>query len=511
MANRTVGLYLGDNTVDLVELEKSLSGVKLISFNRAEISGEALTQGSEPWAKAIREVLKENKIKPANLITSLPEKALMIRYFKMPCLPKKERDMGVRFEAKKYIPFKLEEIISDFQVIEPEKGSSQMEVVFVAAKKASVEQHLLLLRQAGLKSAVIEASCLSLARLFYFNKEIKKDETTVIIDVGLNSASITVLKNEALYLTRNVTLAKTAQTPGSGSEFESLLNELRLSLDYHKKQFPGEAVSRIILSGNSKLEGWDRLLNQELKIPVAISDFRKAIQDAVKMPSGLAIASGLALRGLARKAIDINLALRPKKTAAAAAAPIKVNIQKIIFGEVAIIGLLLLVLYLTMFNRLSGKKEELRKLTAQRPRVEMELNVDRTAVSSLSQKKNDLIKKLYFLESLIGQRVYWTKKLSRLGKLFPEGTWINDINIESGLKREKISRSLIIEANAFSSDKDQEQRLVEEAINNIRKDELFIKGISSVNLISIEKSGTDGFETTKFKLICSSGEHKSGM
>jgi Tfp pilus assembly PilM family ATPase len=488
VAKRRVGLYIGYNTVDLVELRKGFGRVKLAKFGQAAISPELAAGGGEQLLQAIQKVFKETKIKAQEVVTTLPEEVLIIRYFRMPYLPKKEWNTAVRFEAKKYIPFKLEEIISDFQIVKPKKASQQMGVIFVAAKKESVDRHFSLLGRAGVKTAIIEAPSFSLMRLFHLTKEIKKDETTVIIDVNIGSATINILKNEVLYLTRNVILVKKTETSGEASEFENLLSELHLSFDYYKKQFPGENISRIILSGDNKLEGWDKLLTQELKVPVVVGDFSKAIEGGAKMPPGLAVASGLALRGLTRQVIEINLALPEKKVAVPTVKPIKLEaVQRIIFAEVAIIGILLLVIYLAMFTKLSAEKKELNALITQRPQVEMKLNVEGMELSELRKTEGDMVKKLHLLESLVDRRLYWTEKLSNLGKFFPAGTWINHIEIIDTLKEGNILRSLIIEGNAFSPDKEYERELVENVLKNIRGDKSFTRGIPKVNLISIEK------------------------
>ena len=510
MAKRTVGLYITDKFVDAVELEKGFGPLKLLRFGRVKLDEQTAVEDEDALIKAIQRVLEESNIKTKEVVTALPEKALIIRYFKMSKLPKKERDKGIRFEAQKYIPF-IEEIISDFQVIEPEKSSSQMEVIFAAARKDSAEQYVSILRRAGLEPGAVEAPAFSLIRLFRFTKEIKQHENTVLIDIALDSATISILKDRALYLTRDVKPAKT-ETAEAGSEFENLLKELRLSFDYYKKQFPEQSISRIILSGNGKLEGWDRLLSQELNMPVVISDFRKGIEGADKMPSGLAVAAGLALRGLAKPAIDINLVLAKTKTAAVkTTTPLKTEIiRKIVFEEVAIIGLLLLVLYLVMFNKLLAKKKEFKGLIAQRPQVEMELNVDTTQSSGLRKIENNMAKELYFLGALIDKRTYWTEKLSKLGKFLPEGTWLSRIEIGTSLlKNGNISKFLSIKGNAFSVDKENEQRLVEAIVENVRGDELFTKGIPKINLISIRKDRKGGFEITTFKLICSTKEYQS--
>ena len=214
MTKQAVGLYIGSNTVDAVELEKPLPGrPKLIKSGRVTISPEAGQVDDQKIIAAIQKVLTENAIETRTVITAVPKEEVIIRYFKMPYVPKKERDVAIRFEAKKYVPFKPEELISDFHIIEskkdffhigPKKVSEKMEVIFVAVRKEIFEHYIYLLTEAGLEASTIETPSFSLMRIFGLSGDIKKKETAVIINANMHSITISILKDKALYLTRNI-------------------------------------------------------------------------------------------------------------------------------------------------------------------------------------------------------------------------------------------------------------------------------------------------------------------
>ena len=517
MTKKAVGLYIGSNTVDVVELEKSLSGrPKLIKSGRVTISPEAGEVDDQKIIAAIQRVLTENDIKTKTVITAAPKEEVIIRYFKMSYLPKKERDAAVRFEAKKYIPFKLEELISDFHIIEPKKdffhiiepkkGSKKMEVIFVAVRKEIFEHHISLLSEAGLKASIIETPSFSLMRIFGLSGDIKKRETVLIINANTGSVTINIIKDNALYLTRNIKMGgERAEGEQKSTEFETLVSELQLSLDYYRKQFPKSEIDRVILSGEAELEGWDKLLNQELKIPVVIANPAKAITGSGRLSPQMAVAAGLALRGLLKSTVGVDLVVTKKILAPAVSLISKETAKKIIFQEVIVAASLLLLVHIVMSMQVKKVKSKLNDTVALRPNVTMELDVDFIDQEELEKVEKDLVQKQLFLASLIDERICWTEKLSELGKLFPEGTWLDSLKITDTIEaKNNIARSLIIQGGAFSKDEKQERRLVHSLVDNVREDKVFNKGIQNINLSFIQRDTMEEIELTKFKLTCSS-------
>ena len=505
MAKRSVGLYIGTSSVSVMEL-KGGRRPQLLRYGLARISPEVKGKKEERIAKAILKALDESEIKAKEVITTLPPEDVTVRYFRMARLPKREWDKGVRFEAKKYIPFKLEEITSDFQVAAP-RGAKEMGVTFVAAEKSALTQHLSILQKVGLKAKVIEAAPFSLMSVFHLTKEIEKGKTTAIVNINVEGATISILKDKVLYLTRTVTLAKAPEEPGK-LVFENLLSELNLSFDYYKKHFPGEKVEKMILCGEGSFEGWDELLGRELNLPVTVGDFRRGIQKADEVPTEvvpkLAVCCGLALRGLVRPPVKVDLFLRKEAVPVAAPLP-KEQIRKIISIEVVACGLLLLAIYFGMFTQVAKVRRQLDEVRAARPTIKAKLMVDLLSVKELGKFRDGLTERLEVLQTLIDRRVYWTLKLNELAKVMPEGTWLKRISLEErAMERGRIvERSLTLEGGAYSTDKSKEMEMVNGLLPTLRDDEPFFKGFQTIELSSIKTGKLGEFEVTNFTIKCS--------
>lgn len=117
----TLGIYFGPKTITIAET----SGMNLIKSVRIpQPAAPASIPEEESSVKArtiqlvaiIKDELRKNKIEGKKANLCLSGRDLIIRTFEIPLLPSAELKNAVNFEAKKYIPFKGEDIASDFQI-----------------------------------------------------------------------------------------------------------------------------------------------------------------------------------------------------------------------------------------------------------------------------------------------------------------------------------------------------------------------------------------------------------
>src|SRR3989338_6255649 len=332
---KVVGLYVSQDTVDLVVLKSGLGGPKLIKFGQAYIypkeaqhRGEIIPEAQagsvsvarddlsekvktkeEYIIKAIKKVFKENNVKPGDVVTAIQSEETMVRYFQMPKIPKQERSAAVNFEAKRYIPFRMEDVVSDFQVLPSKIVPNSMDVVFIAVKRDTIEQYLKMLDSAGLKPVAIESASFCLMRAFNAAQQIDTKVNTAIVDINIDTLNINILRNGVPYIIRDIPLAEAAHGDKSFEPiFEKILAEIKLSFDFYEKQFPSEVIDKIIIYSKLPLENWHEIVGRELQIPVEVGDPLRGIKvRSGVVPARAAICFGLALRGLAEPFIDINL------------------------------------------------------------------------------------------------------------------------------------------------------------------------------------------------------------
>ena len=163
----SLGIYFGPKTITIVEA----NGKRLI--NNIRISQSAISSGDleekvPPELKTVtlfKDQLGKAKIEATEATVSLSGKDLIIRTFDLPTLPREELNSAINFEVRKYIPFKVEDLISDFQVKKIDRYKRKSLVLFVGIKKETLDNYISMLSQLDLKIDSIEYSAFSVLRL----------------------------------------------------------------------------------------------------------------------------------------------------------------------------------------------------------------------------------------------------------------------------------------------------------------------------------------------------------
>jgi type IV pilus assembly protein PilM len=142
----TLSIYFGPKAISLVESEgkKIINNILVPQTTVISSSFEEKVPDEIKIATLLKDELRKKNIetKQANII--LPGKDLIIRTFHMPVLPPSELFNAVRFEAKKYIPFKIEELVCDFQ-FRLDKSNRKNFVLFVGIKKEILDKYMSIL------------------------------------------------------------------------------------------------------------------------------------------------------------------------------------------------------------------------------------------------------------------------------------------------------------------------------------------------------------------------------
>ena len=526
---KVVGLYVGQDTVDLVVLKSGLGGPKLIKFGQAYIypkkdqySGEITPEShvdsifandaasedsllkkaktkQEYVIEAIKKVFIENDVKPGSVITAIPSEETMVRYFQMPKIPKQERTAAINFEAKRYIPFRMEEVVSDFQVLPSKTVQNSMDVVFVAVKKNTLEQYLNILNAAGLKVLMMESAPFSLMRAFNAAQQIDAKANTAIVDINFDVLNINILRSGVPYIIRDIPLFEIEPKNKSFEPvFEKILAEIKLSFDFYEKQFPSEVIDKIIIYSKVPLENWHEIVGKELQIPVEVGDPLRGIKVASGVvPARAAICFGLALRGLADPFIDINLCRKQllvyKK---------KELFIKTIFLEASLAVFLLIVFKVFVLRAIMPLTDELNKTLLERPKVEVNIKSD--DITDLEKVKNEMETRKNIMENLISSRTYFTPRLQDLINVIPKDMWLSEMVFEEKIdkkKPSKITRSLSIKGYYLVDEKVGEKGIVDIFLSKLRESSGVNNGMSKVDIVSVKRMKINGVDVSSFEIF----------
>lgn len=513
----SVGIYITSDFIYSVWIRNTIRGPEVFNFKKInikeqtpdeinQISAEnSIIDKDEIVISTLKRLFAESKITASRIFTAIPSKEVTVRYFQMPILPKKEWHEAVRFEAKKYIPFNLDEVIIDYQVLGSTPKKNKMSVLFVASKKEVIKKHLSIFNKAGIKLEKIEIAPLSLIRVFQFNRDIIRKGSQVLLEVDKDIVTLTIHKEGVPYLIRDFSISsrkkeeETKQEKLASLNYENLLRELQLSLEYYYEQFPNESITELIfMSQDDKDKEWMKLLSEDLIMPVK----SPTLIEKVNIPSkdfslNILVALGLALNQTVKIPVSINL-YPVGVTKIPSVIVYKREVPRFLIVETVTFCISLIILYTVMQSQVLNVNKQIQSIILKREALGLEFG-------PLSKKEliiiqDNLGEKRKLLRNKIDDRFYWTHKFSRLPALLPDKAWINSIMIFA--EDDRIRRRLLIRGMIYTEDKAEEIELVNRFISNLKQDPVFFEGFSEVELISLEKMRIGDFDIVEFSISC---------
>ena len=334
-----VGLDIGSHEIKAVELTEVRDQVKLTGF------GTVAIESKEDLPHALGELFRDAGIKTRRVATAVSGRSVIIRYINMPAMGDDDLKSALRFEADKYIPFDVDEVVldcvrlRDFGETTNPDGEKEMKVLLVAVKQTVIDEHVQLVQEVGLTPTIVDVDTFAIGNAFEFNNMYSprvedEDRVTALVDIGAVKTSINIVKNNTSYFSREVYLAGNEFTEAisrrlgvdgveaddikhnpNGKEetleecilatLDDLGNEIHLSLDYYENQYDRE-VDEVFVSGGSVhlpgLQGaFERIFNRRVSFwdPTENLDFRSEKVDADELRekgSQLTVAMGLAAR-----------------------------------------------------------------------------------------------------------------------------------------------------------------------------------------------------------------------
>ena len=206
-ARPLIGLDISSSAVKMVELSGGGGeGYRVERYTIEVLAKDVVADGNivnlEAAAEAIKKAWKRMATSTRNVAIALPAAAVITKKIIVPA-GQREDDLEVlvESEANQYIPFALEEVNLDFQVIGPAPSSpDEVEVLIAASRKERVEDRIAVTEAAGLKPMVMDVeSYAALAAFEFIEKQLPdggQNQIIALVDVGANSMNLTVLKND---------------------------------------------------------------------------------------------------------------------------------------------------------------------------------------------------------------------------------------------------------------------------------------------------------------------------
>ena len=261
-----LGLDIGTSAIKLVELEQAEGRYKLKTYGIFPLTGylnhlgeylriEPLKMPEPQLAEMIKKILREARTESREVCLSVPVYSSFSTLIDLPFMPAQEIAKAIPFEAKKYVPVPISEVILDWSVIkrvksgvdrpsidqtqtdilagsagqdksnnqpEPEKKTDAqgIQILLVAVPKKTVTRYARVIQLTGLELKALEAETFSLARSLVGNDK----SPIVIVDTGARSSNISIIDDGYIRVTHNLEV-------GGGELTRNLSQKMNISFE----------------------------------------------------------------------------------------------------------------------------------------------------------------------------------------------------------------------------------------------------------------------------------------
>ncbi|WP_341646100.1 pilus assembly protein PilM [Thauera sp. SDU_THAU2] len=234
-ANQLAGLDISSSSVKLVELSGGdKEAYKVERYAIEPLPRDAVVDGNianlEAVGEAVRRALRRFGAGVKNVAMALPASSVITKRVILPAgLREQEMEVAVESEANQYIPFAIDEVNLDFQVIGPAAGSpGELEVLVAASRKDKVEDRVAVAQAAGVKATVIDVESFAIeAALELVSRQLPnagQDKVIGLIDAGANVMNVSVFRNRQQIYVRE-------QAFGGSQLTQDIARQYGMSLD----------------------------------------------------------------------------------------------------------------------------------------------------------------------------------------------------------------------------------------------------------------------------------------
>jgi len=340
-----VGVDIGSSAVKLVQLRELKGGYQLHQVGILPLPAEAIVDNtlmdSSSIVETVKNLLASLQIKAKEAVCSISGNAVIIRKISLPVMPAEELEDQIHWEAEQYIPFDINDVNVDFQILSPdEQDLSKMNVLLVASKKDIINDYLAVFAEAGLKLVVVDVDSFAVQNAYETNYG-AEDEVVALVNLGASIMNLNIVRGGVSLFTRDVQMGGSLYTEEIQKQFglnseqaeiqkltaassqdprlaeiiarvnETIALEMRRSLDFYNSTAGEDRITKVYLAGGAaKTAQLAEVVQQKLALPVEVLNpfLRVAVSEKDFDPEYLqeigplmTVAVGLATRRLGDK------------------------------------------------------------------------------------------------------------------------------------------------------------------------------------------------------------------
>lgn len=338
-----LGIDISSSAVKLIELSYKSGTYRVDSYGVASLPEGAAHQRdiveADPVGEAIKRVLKQSRTKTKRCALGVPSSMAINKVIAMPAsIPAAEMEAQVTLEAEQYIPYPMEEVNFDFEVLGPSAQAPEMvDILLAATRTENVEIRLAAAEMAGLTVDIVDLESHAIELLFStLVDDVIKHDTVALIDFGSSMTGVNVFENGRVVFSREQAFggkqlteeimqryglpyseAGLAKKNGNLPEGyipevldpfrENMVRQVQRFLQFYHASTQQGNVGKILLSGGcASIPGIDEQIQDATGVATTLANpFSNVVLNSRVNPArftsdipAMLVSTGLALRGL---------------------------------------------------------------------------------------------------------------------------------------------------------------------------------------------------------------------
>jgi type IV pilus assembly protein PilM len=252
-------------------------------------------------AETVRSVIDSAGLKKKDIVAAVGGHDVIIKKIPMDRMSDADAREVIRWEAEQHVPFDMDNVQLDFQILDPEKSTPQMSVLLVAAKRELIENRLSLMSDAGLNTVIIDVDAFALHNAFEQNYPEALGGLVALVNIGHETTNLNLLDDGVPVMVRDIPFGsrrlreglqrergltadvaeQTIQGKGGAVDMRSFINdrvdELAVAIEravaFIVSQSGSAGVGRVFVSGGgARVPGMVEALGQRLSVQAQLAN-----------------------------------------------------------------------------------------------------------------------------------------------------------------------------------------------------------------------------------------------
>ena len=204
----TVGLDVGSGLIKVAVIDHSKPEPELVHVAVVPLLADAIVEGEimdqEIVSDAIAAALAQAEVVTKDVVTAVGGRDVIIKKIQIERVQESQARELMRWEAEQHVPFDMESVELDFQILDPHGSNPEMSVLLVAAKRELIEGKVRILADAGLNTVAVDVDAFALHNAFERNHPDEMSGPVALVNIGHEVTNVNIVEDGVPILTRDL-------------------------------------------------------------------------------------------------------------------------------------------------------------------------------------------------------------------------------------------------------------------------------------------------------------------